>query len=497
MSAARKKVLLTADRTLMSDYRHNEFLGFGSTAPPNLIPDWLFMRLFFPPVKTREGIPLEAPYGLRKIESQLIGEGFDVLTVDPDHLNRYLEEAKVLGVHVMDPFGIGPSSSTFTRILNTGEPYLAKYFQMLLEKPEVRRAKKRGLKIIVGGPGTWQFRYRPEFLNEHGIDCAVNGEAEKVVGKIFERALKGEEIPQFYDVNVKDAPSVQEIPDIRNPSVNGLVEVGRGCCRGCKFCSVTLRPLRWYPYEKIEREIIVNVEAGVNRGLLHAEDVLLYGSKNVIPDRDRVLKLHKSCKRLLRNIGWSHASMSAVAADPKLVEEVSEVLLDEDQEWWGAEMGIETGAPNLIKKAMPSKALPFKPEDWPEVVKTAAGIMTDSSLVPACTLIMGLPQETEEDVIKSIELIEDLKGFKSLIVPLFFVPMGQLRDEDWFTTEQMNDLQRELLVKCLKHDVYWAKIIMRSYFDTWYGPLASSIYRFFVWLVERKAKEEKIDLEMA
>jgi radical SAM superfamily enzyme YgiQ (UPF0313 family) len=267
--------------------------------------------------------------------------------------------------------------------------------------------------------------------------------------------------------------------------------------RGCKFCSVTLRPLRWYPYEKIEREIIVNVEAGVNRGLLHAEDVLLYGSKNAIPDRDRVLKLHKSCKRFLRNVGWSHASMSAVAADPKLVEEVSEVLIDEDQECWGAEMGIETGSPNLIKKAMPSKALPFKPEDRPEVVKTAAGIMTDSSLVPACTLIMGLPQETEEDVVKSIELIADLKGFKSLIVPLFFVPMGQLRDEDWFTTEQMNDLQRELLIKCLKHDVYWAKIIMRSYFDTWYGPLASSIYRFFVWLVERKAKEEKIDLEMA
>ena len=159
------------------------------------------------------------------------------------------------------------------------------------------------------------------------------------------------------------------------------------------------------------------------------------------------------------------------------------------QEWWGAEVGIETGSPELVRKFMPGKALPFKPEDWPEVVKTAAGIVTDNHLIPACTLITGLPGEKDEDVIKTIELIEDLKDFKSLIVPLFFVPLGQLSGEDWFTVEQMTDLQRELLVKCLNHDLKWVKNIMRSYFSRWYGPFISLLYRFFVWLVERKAKE--------
>ena len=33
------EIVLTADRTLMSNYRGNEFIGFGSTAPPNLVPD--------------------------------------------------------------------------------------------------------------------------------------------------------------------------------------------------------------------------------------------------------------------------------------------------------------------------------------------------------------------------------------------------------------------------------------------------------------------------
>jgi len=48
-------VILTADRTLMSDYHHNEFIGFGTCTAPNLIPDWLYKFLFFPPIKTNSG----------------------------------------------------------------------------------------------------------------------------------------------------------------------------------------------------------------------------------------------------------------------------------------------------------------------------------------------------------------------------------------------------------------------------------------------------------
>ena len=492
----RMRVLLTADRTLMSNHHHNEFFGFGATTPPNVVPEWLYKQLFFPPMKTNTGVPVEAPYGLRTVEAQLMNEGFSVLTVDPDHLNRYIDEAEVLGVHVMDPFGLGPASTTFARILRTGETYTAKYFRTLLEKPEVERAKKRGLKIIVGGPGAWQFKCRPRFLEEHGIDCVVEGEAEKVVGKLFRRALNGDELPRFYEVDVRKAPSLEEIPEIKNPSVNGLVEIGRGCVRGCQFCSVTLRPLRWYPYEKIEKELKVNAEAGIRCCILHAEDVLLYGSKDTQPYREKVLKLQKLTKKYYDDVGWSHTSMATVASDPELLEKVAEIIVDGNQEWWGAEIGIETGSPELAKKVMPAKAHPFRAEDWPEVVKTAAGVMSDSNLIPACTLIVGVPQETEEDIIKTIELIDDLQDFKSLIVPLFFVPMGRLKEEDWFRAEDINPLHEELLIKCLRHSLYWAKKIMaKSYFKGGglRGPFLNFLSWFFVRRVERRARKLRVE----
>ena len=484
------KIVLTADRTLMSDYHHNEFIGFGTCAPQNVIPDWLYKFLFFPPIKTNSDVPVAAPYGLRKIEAQLLREGFDVVTVDPDHLGEYIDEAKVLGIHVMDPFGLGPASSTFASILKK-EPFLAQYFSVLMKKPEIRRAKRRGLKIIVGGSGVWQFKYRPEFVREHGIDCIIEGEAEKVIGKIVRAALNNEDLPQYYEVSVEETPSLEEIPEIMAPSINNLVEIGRGCCRGCKFCSVTLRPLRWYPYEKILREIEVNMKIG-NGACLHAEDVMLYGSKNTIPDDEKLIKLHEIVVEKCDGMGWSHCSLAAAVSKPKLFSKISEIILQK-QSWWGAEVGIETGSAELAKKIMPAKAHPFKPEEWPDVIHTGMGLMHDNKLIPACTLIVGVPEETEDDIVKTIELMDDLKEIRSLIVPLFFVPMGRLKDEDWFKETEMSQLHRELLIKCLKHDFYWIdNLIDLAFAGKWYAKFMRPFYRLFVEVIKYKAKKAGI-----
>lgn len=47
-------------------------------------------------------------------------------------------------------------------------------------------------------------------------------------------------------------------------------------------------------------------------------------------------------------------------------------------------------------------------------------------------------KERDEDIIKTIELVEDLKDFKGLLVALFFVPLGRLREHDWFKLEDEN-----------------------------------------------------------
>jgi radical SAM superfamily enzyme YgiQ (UPF0313 family) len=479
----------------MSDYHRNVFVGFGTCAPPNFIPEQLYKRLFFPPIKESSDAPTSAPYGLRKIEAQLLNEGFDVQTVTPNHLKSVLN-AKVLGIHVMDPFGLGPASSTLAYILNK-EPFLAQYFRRLLSQPAIRKAKKKGLRIVVGGPGVWQFQYRPRFVSKYGIDCIIAGEAETVVGKIFKAAVEGQPLPKYYETGIEESPRLDEIPEIVNPSINGLVEIGRGCCRGCQFCSVTLRPLRWCPMEKILHEIDVNMKVAGTRGtVLHAEDVMLYGSKNTLPNGEKLIKLHETVVKKSRGVTWSHCSLAAVAAEPKLFSKTAEII-KQKQPWWGVEIGIETGSTRLIDKLMHVKAHPFKSEQWPEVVRTGMGLMHDNNLVPAGTLIVGTPEETEDDVIKTMELIDDIRGMRSLVVPLFFVPMGRLKHEDWFKGTQITDLHRELLIKCFQHDYYWLYDIMdMSFRGTWEAKVLEPFFKIFASIVKFKAKQAGIDLTL-
>lgn len=142
------EVVLTSDRTLMSNYHNNEFLGFGTCAPHNFVPDSVFSFLFFPPLRSNRGVSIEAPYGLRKIEAQLLKEGFNVVTADPDRLEEFIPTAKLIGVYTMDPFGIGPASSTLAAILKK-EPFLARHFRGLPRfshdgKSQSERRKNRG-----------------------------------------------------------------------------------------------------------------------------------------------------------------------------------------------------------------------------------------------------------------------------------------------------------------------------------------------------------------
>jgi len=71
----------------------------------------------------------------------------------------------------------------------------------------------------------------------------------------------------------------------------------RGCGRGCKFCDVTLRPLRYYPVEKVIKEIEINMKyGGLNNAWVHSDDIFVYGlnprtTKNMQPNREALEEL--------------------------------------------------------------------------------------------------------------------------------------------------------------------------------------------------------------
>lgn len=491
-------VVLTTDRTMMTDHHGKEFLGFMATGPAVGIPEPLWLWICAPKMKTDElGRAWQAPYGMRKIESVLMDAGFKVATIDPSKLDKHLKHAKVMLIGHHDFFALCPPSSEWWSITKK-EPVNAKSFRRLMENPSIREAKRKGLKIIVGGPAAWQWLWKLDKWVEWGVDTVVDGEAEKVIVDLVAKALNGEDLPRYVYVGIEEAPKLEEIPLIKHASVNGLIEVTRGCPRNCKFCSVTLRPLRHYTLDMIEAELKVNVSEGLRRGIIHSEDVLLYGSRGVEPNPEAVIKLHKLVKSYYERISWSHASLAAIKAAEekyKLVSKVREIICDEHQDFWGVEVGIETGSVELAKKIMPAKSAPYPAEKWPEVVEEAFAIMHENHIIPAATLILGLPEETEDDVVKTAELLDRLKPYRSLIVPMFFVPMGSFKTKDWFTRVKIRDDHIEVMKKCLGHTASWANDIISKFYlkGPGYAPLRW-LLKLFVGYVKWKAKkvEKKI-----
>jgi radical SAM superfamily enzyme YgiQ (UPF0313 family) len=490
------EVVITCDWTMMSNHNGKEFLGFGTTTPAYLLPERFYKRLFFPEMEVdAAGFPRQAPYGMRKIEASLLDGGFDARIVHPGHLDKYMPgEAKVLLISGHDYFGLNPPSSTFGGVMHK-DPLNLVNFKRMLSQPCVQEARQRGMKLIAGGPCAWQIspatQMKLPWIGEFvasigGVDCVVEGEADQYVREVVRKALADEFIPPHIILPPKSAPKVEEISSIRYPSINGLVEIGRGCCRGCSFCSVTQRPTRWYPLEKIEQELKINAAIGVRKGILHSDDVYFYGSPNVMPHEEKLLPLLRLAKQYYEQVGWSHVAIASLMTKPKLLSKCAEVLIDDRQKWWGVEVGVETGSPRMITAAMPGKVAPFKASQWPELVLQAAGLMNDNHVYPACTFIVGLPQETEDDVLRTIELIDNLWNFKAILVPMFFVPLGHLKTKDWFSRDRLSDSQEELLKRALSHGLRQSKTLLNEFFDwdggqTWFYRGA---FRAFIAFLE-------------
>ena len=104
---AGKRVVLTADRSLMTNYRGNFLYGFIACGPYEVLPEWVFDKVFCPSVETDPitGEVKVAQVGLRRIESSLIQGGYkkeDVFMAHPEMLQKSIgPDTKVVGINVM------------------------------------------------------------------------------------------------------------------------------------------------------------------------------------------------------------------------------------------------------------------------------------------------------------------------------------------------------------------------------------------------------------
>lgn len=462
-----KKIVLTASRAENSIYGYDPFIAFTNTFPHKLFPK-SSLRNWFQPLRNKDGTAQFMPYGLRKVEALLMEEFGEenVVSVNAGDLDNFVgEDTKLICMTSMDPVGLAYVSTTYNSLIGFGGDALnASEFRWLMEQPAMKR---KGAKRLLGGAGVWQIN-EANLADKFGLDYLFHGEAEANFVGVVKKILAGEKMER----DIKGGkPKPEHIPLIKRAASYGMVEVTRGCGRMCQFCTPTMRQRYSVPLDTIMKEVATNVKYGSEMIFLATEDIFLYKCKEKFkPNKEELVKLYKTISEYpgVKYIQVSHAALAPIVYDKSVLEELTPILIEKTrwapdkgykQKFVSVEVGIETGSTKIMNKIMKGKALPFSVDNWPELVMQGVGNMNDYDWWPLCTLMTGLPDETEDDLIKTLELIDDLKGSKTFLTPLLFIPIEEalLSDAKRVSLEGLTELQWEFITQCWRHNIdFWA-----------------------------------------
>jgi len=463
-------IVLTASRAEANEYDDNPFAAFICTFPKKL--SGLALRNHLENIPSNNDRTAQRTiYGLRKVESLLTKEFGEenIVVAHYDQLHRFIgKDTKIVGISSMDPMGLAYVSTTYNSLIGFGgEALNASEFEKLITHPAIQQHKP---KIIVGGAGSWQIN-ESGMQKKWGIDVLFQGEGEEDLINVFKKMLNNETVPSYF---VAKKPDRKKIPPITHAACYGMVEVTRGCGRGCQFCSPTNRTKYSFPLDYIMKEVKTNVNGGAKTIFTVTEDIFLYKSKpGFIPNREEIVKLYKTIASYpgVEHILLSHASLAPVIYDRKLMEELSPILLEKtrwtpelnktySKRFVSVEVGIETGSVRLMQKYMKGKALPYSVDNWPELVVQGVGIMNDYDWWPLCTFMTGQPDETDDDVRATLDLIDDLRNHhaKMFYTPVLFIPLKEamLGNHRRTNLKNLSELQWEVIARCWKNNIdFW------------------------------------------
>ena len=455
-----KKIVLTSDLTMMSSYHGGVMLGFAAIMPKRALPDFVFHKFFCPPVPAgADGSAALAPCGMRKVEAALLEAGFsrdEVMVAHPLHLDRAIgPDTKVVGITHDDPMG-KIAVREIEEIIGRGPPFNRSKFLELLTHPLIQKHKPA---VVLGGNGAW------EAMGEKvGVDVIYLGEAESDFPDICKRIVAGESVPPL--IRGRAVPG-EDIPACRGATIGGIVEIGRGCWRGCAFCSPANRVMRHRPVHDIIKDVQANLEAGQKDIILHSEDFFSYGYRSAGPDQRLILDLVREVKRQKpKTIDVSHLSLASVYQNQDLLRQVSEIVgVGGDQNHMSAWIGIESGSCRILRMHMPNKARPAEIEDWPEIVRECYSLFAEESWLPVASLVLGLPGERAEDVIKTTELVDSLMDYTGLMLPLFFTTIAdtKLGGSKGFSRNDALPEHWQLVGLCLEYNLRHLRKLHRFY----------------------------------
>jgi len=442
------------------------------------------------------------PAGVRLVEASLLREfaASDIACCYPDDLPKFIgPRTRVVAVSTHNPLGVTFAAGVYASIFGSSrEPinshYAKELFSILKSSPY-----RSSFKVMVGGSGGWQISQTDSY-DDLGVDCVVEGRSESSETiELFHKAIRGEVLPRFVEVShPKDRDGILTP---RKRTTFGVVEMTTGCGRRCQFCLPDLNPQLDVPKEKIMEAVQANVREGNDQISLATEDMFIWGQVQTdtpfyFPNREALVDLYRDIVNTpgVRHHVLSHCTLAPSVVDPKLIEQLSETLLDKSPVKIPAVsshpegralsplVGMETGSVRMAKSIMPGKGVPFPIDEWQSVLINGLTIMNRNNWFPVVTLMIGNPGETDEDSKATLDVLYEVERRKlfAIFVPSIFTPLHDTRlaaKKGVIESRHLTPLQWQVMMKC------W-KINLRPALQSWWGPAAWRVGALVFWLLK-------------
>ena len=450
--------------------------------------------------RNEDGSARYMPAGVRLVEASLLREfpAEDMVCCYPEDLPKFIgPRTRVVGVSTHNPLGVTFAAGVYASIFGSSkEPinshYARELFQVLKNHPH-----RSSFKVIVGGSGGWQISQTASF-EDLSVDCVVDGRSESdETMDLFRKAIRNEPLPRFLQVSHPTDRDGLLTP--RKRTTFGVVEMTTGCGRRCHFCLPDLNPQIDFPKQKIMEAVRANVREGNDQISLATEDMFIWGQVHTevpfyFPNREALVDLYREVVDTpgVRYHLLSHCTMAPSVVDPKLIEELSGVLLDKspvklpsvsshpEGRIISPLIGMETGSVRMAKQIMPGKGVPFPIEEWPSVLIQGLTTLNRYNWFPVMTLMVGNPGETDEDCKATLDLLYEVerRGLFAFFVPSIFTPLHDTRlaaKQGVQESRELTPLQWQIMMKC------W-KLSLRPALHSWWGPTAWRVGALVAWI---------------
>jgi B12-binding domain/radical SAM domain protein len=248
-----------------------------------------------------------------------------------------------------------------------------------------------------------------------GFDIAARGEGEIIIEKIVSIIISNdtwEKIPGIvYNeegfIKETSKPARIDLDDYQpysiEPSIHPPIEITRGCSFGCKFCQVprVLRSIRYRSLEKIDVIVKYYYEKFKHRNHVDIRFIspnsLEYGSKdNRTPNISALWDLVKTVKKY--PVRMFLGSFPSEVRPEFVIPETVEILLESDSKI--VAIGAQSGNDNMLNKMNRGHSL--------QDILSCVDYLVEVDLIPQLDFIIGLPEETNNEMWDTVHIIENL-----------------------------------------------------------------------------------------